>query len=258
MREYPVLAKSLGETKWAFRDIKKEIDQNEEFLSVAQDAIKLSPSGWRAISATISDPAMVLEMDEHVRSSFTDMLINLTSKLQKPEKVKEFMGKFVRNYGAVSPVFLKTLEICIEKLPVKQLTHLTPEFVKNTSPEVVEHLCPMIEFDSDNFSSIVRSWKEQTTEDYETILSNGVIHQPQFHKLWKVGVEYGGIDGLLAMIRAYHDKKKECAGSTVGNKTVTIEPDFQLLKKAMDDGKTEDFLNTIKSAFIAKAKTMNI
>lgn len=258
MREHPVVAKSLGGTKWAYRDIMKEINSNEEFLSYAQDAIKLSPSAWKAVAQIIPDPSMVLEMEEGQRKTFSDMLINLTSKLQRPEKVKEFMGKFVKAYDSASPTFLKTLEICIEKLPAKQLVHLTPDFVKNISPEIAEHLCPLIDSDSTYFELITRSWKEQTTDEYSEVLQNGVIHQPQFHKLWKVGIQYGGLDGLLAMIQAYHEKKKECESTSIGSKTVSIEPNFGSIQTAMTNGNSDEFLKAVKDSFIAKPKMVSL
>jgi hypothetical protein len=155
IREYPVLAKSLGESKWPFRDIKKEIESNADFLSVAQEAIKLQPSEWRSVNSFITDPAMVLEMDDSVRKSFVTMLTSLSTKLQKPEKIKEFMGKFVKSYSTVSPVFLKTLEICIEKIPAPQLINLTPEFVKNTSPDVANHLLSNVDYDSNKIIKFV-------------------------------------------------------------------------------------------------------
>jgi hypothetical protein len=258
MRDEPVLAKKLGSSKWSFAQIKKELDKDDEFLTIAQDAILMSPSAWKAVSAITNDPAMVLEMEEGLRDSFIQMLMNLNAKLDKPSKVKEFMNRFITSYTNVSSSFLKTLEICIEKLPRTQLSNLSPEFIANISPDVAANLCPMVDTDSSTFPGIVRSWKETVNDGYEEIINNGIVSQPQFARLWKTGVVYGGMDGLLAMIQAYNDKKKECSDSTVGNKAVAVEPDFTKLQTAMTEGKTDDFLSALKSSFVARAQRMNV
>lgn len=257
MRDEPVLAKKLGSSKWAFRDIKKELNKNDEFLSVAQDAIQMSPSAWKAVSVIVKDPGIVFEMEETTRESFLQMLLSLNGKLDKPAKVSEFMGRIITNYSDLSKTYLKTLETCIEKLPATQLSNLQPEFIKNISWEVAAHLCPMIDSDSSVFGSIVRAWKEQTNDDYQLIIGNGVVSQPQFERLWKQGIINGGMDGLLAMIQAYKAKKQECNSTSVGNKFVSIEPKFKELEAALNSEDTTEFLKILKESFVAKVRPMN-
>lgn len=247
-KEYPVIARNLGSTTWSFAEIKKQLEADSNFINIAQDALKISPADWKTINAIKLDVNRVIQMKDETRKAFLQLLSILRAKTKfRDAELGEFISQFIYQ-EEMSSEFLKTLEICISKLDGNKIRILNSSFVNSASPEVASYLCIVAEQDK-QFERIVNGWNENIDRDLSKILSNGVMQEAGSDRFFKIVINFGGIDGIKKAVKGYNDKQSEANSTTIGDKSVTLKPDFVAIKDAATKEDDEAFMKAIEDAF---------
>jgi hypothetical protein len=246
--EYPEIAKALGASKWQFKNIMKEIEADDDFVTSAVDAITIDPKTWTDVKNILSDPTAILKMPKDIRTGFLKLISQLNLRLNNPSAVKKFMSQFIGAYTENDDNFLESLEVCVTTLSPDQLMEITPEFVKITPPALMKHICGKV--GTKRLTPIIAGWKEQIIQKYTKLLSDSAVSDSaHFDQFVGTVISYGSIDGIRAMLTGYHSKADTIASETMGNNTVQLKPDFEKIKTAMTAGNNTEFTRLVESAF---------
>lgn len=248
-KEYPEIAKALGTSKWQFKNILKEIADDDDFVTSAVDAITIDPKTWTDVKNILSDPTAILKMPKDIRTGFLKLISQLNLRLNNPSAVKKFMSQFIGAYTENDDNFLESLEVCVTTLSPDQLMEITPEFVKITPPTLMKHICGKV--GTKRLAPIITGWKEQLIQKYTKLINDSAVSDSaQFDQFIGTVIGYGSIDGIRAMLNSYHAKAESIASETMGNNTVQLKPDFEKIRTAMTTGNNAEFTRLVESAFI--------
>jgi len=248
LKEYPQLARALGTTLWSFAEIKKEIQKNPSFVTDFNYALQVSPSDWKMLVAITPNPEQLFEMDEETRNKFLFVLKQIQAKAKfKEGELKNFMAQFILEQNPTDD-FMKSLEICASTLasPVK-LKYLTGQFINTVTPYVAKFLCQTGDNEK-QFGKIVSGWTSQYDDAMAAILADGIVEEATFERFMKCIIDWGGIDGMKKLFKTYSEKKKQLDSTSIGNKVLTLKPDFSAIKKALVEENDEQFLQELENA----------
>ncbi|HQV65092.1 MAG TPA: hypothetical protein PKZ56_02595, partial [Candidatus Paceibacterota bacterium] len=204
-KQYPEIAKALGGSKWQYKNIIKEIEADDDFVTSAVEAITIDPKTWTDIKNILDNPTDILNMPKEIRNEFLKLISKLNLRLNNPSAVKKFMGQFISTYTESDDNFLASLEICVTTLNPDQLLEITPEFVKITPPTLMKHICEKV--GTKRLAPIIIGWKEQIIQKYMKLINDSAVSDSaHFDQFVGTVISYGSIDGIRAMLAGYHSK----------------------------------------------------
>ena len=170
--------------------------------------LALAPADWDKLTALMPANKAVLLLDNPVLITALLSTYN-AAKLKFGTRVEDMNKFFARVIvDNITPEYLATLLVLIQKLTMDGLKVVTPNFVSVLDEQAANFVAAHIKQDK-GFETLVGEWTSTDTDNVLALTANGIAGDVNFPKFVKIVYDLQGIKGLATASVAYEMAGRE-------------------------------------------------